>query len=140
MSKLRIVSDIFVQSNLNNFRNIQITHKNKYSEVTFSIDQTRLLANGIFFINQYHQNYITPIVTNATILDSKNINESFFYLGDFIQKKINEKIMSDTILSTNNNISNVKINLVEFNNITESYGIIQVLRVTIRFGGIATNL
>jgi len=125
------VSQNFIQANLNSIRNIKIEHKENYSDVTFSIDQTNLSSVGICFLTFCHKQYIRPLVKNAKIIDSKNINPSYFYLGNLLQEQIDTQITNSAL--DNNLTTFVKVTTIDLNHITKLYGMVQVIEVTIRF-------
>ena len=129
MSKHQIAADNFVQANMKFVKDINVIHNQTCSDVTFSIDQTRLLSNGIVFASHLHPRYMAPVVINTCILDTKNINESFFYLASFIQNEIDNQI-----LNSRSPFTFVKFNVTNTISITGLYGTIQYLKLKIRFG------
>jgi hypothetical protein len=105
---------------------------NNKTEISFSIDQTKLLINGLIFLTHNAPNYMHPRVVYANINDSAKTVPSFAYFASLFQQAIDKQILDATIQHALN--TPVIIRLGKYSELSSLQGQIQYVNVKIVFG------
>ena len=104
---------------------------NKITEITFTVDQSVLRVNGISFLTQNCPAFIYPKVINANIVDVLFTVPGYFYFTAFLQNCIDIQLLDackSGLLNTQ-----VKINLLKYNNISQLHGQIKYVKIILQF-------
>jgi hypothetical protein len=121
------VAQMFAQANRNNCTEITIEKKSDRTIISFSIDQTTLISNGLFVLNPNHPQYKPYTVIELIIADSNIVNPSFPYFAGYFQNVIDTAI-NESLQKSDSPITNVKFSLDNFNKFTEQFSTIKFIK------------